>query len=71
VKSKDKFRAYRLERLGSVDGLDIAEQLGAPRPWPKPGEHRRIGDLPKVVADGALLPTLPLPVAARVASEPS
>ena len=49
-------------------GLDVAEQLGALRPWPKPGEHRRIGDPPKVVADGGLLP-LPLP--ARVASEPS
>jgi uncharacterized protein len=43
-------------------GLDIAEQLGACRPWPKPAEHRRIGDPPKVVADRPLLPSLPLPV---------
>ena len=42
-------------------GLDVAEQLGARRPWPKPAEHRRIGDPPRVVADGAL-PPLPLPV---------
>jgi predicted NAD/FAD-binding protein len=42
-------------------GLDVAEQLGARRPWPKPAEHRRIGDPPRIVADGAL-PPLPLPV---------
>jgi len=43
-------------------GLDVAEQLGACRPWPKPAEHRRIGDPPKVVADRPLLPPLPVPV---------
>jgi predicted NAD/FAD-binding protein len=43
-------------------GLDVAEQLGVRRPWPKPGEHRLIGDLPRVVAE-----VLPLPVAARLA----
>jgi predicted NAD/FAD-binding protein len=43
-------------------GLDIAEQLGAHRPWPKPAEHRRIGDPPRVVADRPLLPPLPAPV---------
>jgi len=43
-------------------GLDVAEQLGARRPWPKPHEHRRIGDPPRVVADGPLSPPLPLPV---------
>ena len=43
-------------------GLDVAEQLGACRPWPKPAEHRRIGDPPKVVADRPLLPPLPMPV---------
>lgn len=50
-------------------GLDVAEQLGVHRPWARPAEHRRIGDPPKVVADKPLLP--PLPVAARVAAEPS
>jgi uncharacterized protein len=43
-------------------GLDIAEQLGARRPWPRPAEHRRIGDPPRVVADRPLLPPLPVPV---------
>ncbi len=44
-------------------GLDIAEQLGAHRPWPRPAEHRRIGDPPRVVADRPLLLPLPNPVA--------
>ncbi len=44
-------------------GLDVAEQLGARRPWPRPAEHRRIGDPPRVVADRPLLPPLPVPVA--------
>src|SRR5262245_7292569 len=43
-------------------GLDVAEQLGVRRPWPKPGEHRLIGLPPRVVAE-----ILPLPVAARLA----
>ena len=43
-------------------GLEVAEQLGVRRPWAKPGEHRRIGEPPRVVAD-----VLPLPVAARIA----
>jgi predicted NAD/FAD-binding protein len=42
-------------------GLDVAEQLGARRPWPRPAEHRRIGDPPRVVADRPLLPPLPMP----------
>jgi predicted NAD/FAD-binding protein len=42
-------------------GLDVAEQLGARRPWPKPAEHRRIGDPPRVVA-GSAPPSIPLPV---------
>jgi predicted NAD/FAD-binding protein len=42
-------------------GLDVAEQLGARRPWPRPEEHRRIGGPPRVVVDRPLLP-LPLPV---------
>jgi predicted NAD/FAD-binding protein len=50
-------------------GLEVAEQLGARRPWPKPDEHRRIGAPPRVVADGSLLPPLPLPVAASVMPE--
>ncbi len=50
-------------------GLDVAEQLGVHRPWARPDEHRRIGDPPRVVADRPALPPLPLPVAARVATE--
>ena len=50
-------------------GLDVAEQLGVRRPWARPEEHRRIGDPPKVVADRPAIPTLPIPVAARVAAE--
>jgi predicted NAD/FAD-binding protein len=47
-------------------GLDIAEQLGVHRPWPKPGEHRRIGKPPLVASDQAAGGLLPLPAAARV-----
>ncbi len=43
-------------------GLDVAEQLGARRPWPRPAEHRRIGDPPRVVADRPVVPSLPVPV---------
>jgi len=50
-------------------GLDVAEQLGARRPWRRPEEHRRIGDPPRVVADRPMLPPLQLPVAARTASD--
>ena len=50
-------------------GLEVAEQLGARRPWPKPAEHRRIGAPPRVVADSSLLPPLPLPMAASVMPE--
>jgi len=48
-------------------GLDVAEQLGVRRPWLKPGEHRRIGDPPRVVADRPS--PIPVPVAARLAAE--
>jgi predicted NAD/FAD-binding protein len=50
-------------------GLDVAEQLGVRRPWARPGEHRRIGDPPRVVADRPALDPFPLPVAARIATE--
>lgn len=46
-------------------GLDVAEQLGARRPWGKPAEHRVIGGAPKIVPDRPLLPPLALPAAAR------
>jgi predicted NAD/FAD-binding protein len=49
-------------------GLDVAEQLGVRRPWARPEEHRRIGDPPRVVADRPVMPPLPLPVAARIAT---
>lgn len=48
-------------------GLDVAEQLGVRRPWPLPGEHRRIGDPPRVVAGRPALNPIPLPVTARIA----
>jgi hypothetical protein len=48
-------------------GLDVAEQLGVHRPWRRPEEHRRIGDPPRVVGDRPTI--LPVPVAARVATE--
>ena len=44
-------------------GLDVAEQLGARRPWPRPDEHRHIGDPPRVVVDRPMLPPMPVPVA--------
>ncbi|MFO1162712.1 MAG: FAD-dependent oxidoreductase [Reyranellaceae bacterium] len=47
-------------------GLDVAEQLGVRRPWPLPGEHRRVGDPPRVVAGRPTLGPLPLPVPARI-----
>ena len=47
-------------------GLEVAEQLGVRRPWPKPGEHRLIGPPPRVVPDRPLLDPVPLPVAARL-----
>ncbi|MBX9945133.1 MAG: FAD-dependent oxidoreductase [Reyranella sp.] len=50
-------------------GLDVAEQLAVRRPWPRPDEHRRIGDPPRVVADRPVLTPIPLPVAARIAAE--
>lgn len=52
-------------------GLDIAEQLGVRRPWRKPEEHRRIGDPPRVVAGVPVgpLPPIPLPAAARIATD--
>lgn len=47
-------------------GLDIAEQLGARRPWAKPPEHRVIGAPPRVVGERPRQPALSLPVAARL-----
>jgi predicted NAD/FAD-binding protein len=47
-------------------GLDVAEQLGARRPWVKPAEHRVIGAAPKVVTDRLRSRPLSLPAAARV-----
>jgi len=46
-------------------GLDVAEQLGARRPWARPAEHRLIGPPPRVVTDRPGWPPLPLPAAAR------
>jgi predicted NAD/FAD-binding protein len=48
-------------------GLDVAEQLGVRRPWPLPGEHRRVGDPPRVVAGRPALNPIPLPATARIA----
>ena len=42
-------------------GLEVAEQLGAARPWARPAEHRLIGSPPKVVSDTPLLPPFPVP----------
>jgi len=52
-------------------GLDVAEQLGVRRPWPRPAEHRRIGAPPRVLARPSPIAPAPLPVAARVATDPS
>jgi predicted NAD/FAD-binding protein len=41
-------------------GLEVAEQLGVPRPWARPAEHRLIGAPPKVVADRPVLPPFPV-----------
>jgi predicted NAD/FAD-binding protein len=49
-------------------GLEIAELLGVRRPWPRPGEHRQIGEPPLVASDEAVGGLLPLPAAARIAS---
>jgi predicted NAD/FAD-binding protein len=48
-------------------GLEIAEQLGVRRPWPKPAEHRHVGESPVVASDQAEGALLPLPAVARVA----
>jgi predicted NAD/FAD-binding protein len=47
-------------------GLEVAEQLGARRPWAKPAEHRRIGEPPVVVSDKPADGLLPVPAAARI-----
>lgn len=47
-------------------GLDVAEQLGARRPWAIPAEHRLIGAAPRIVAGRPSRGPLPLPAAARV-----
>lgn len=52
-------------------GLDVAEQLGAARPWRRPAEHRRIGDPPRVVANRPVLGSLHVPAAARLLTETS
>jgi predicted NAD/FAD-binding protein len=48
-------------------GLEIAEQLGTRRPWPKPGEQLRLGVPPRLVTDEPSAGVLPLPAAARIA----
>ena len=50
-------------------GLDVAESLGARRPWRRPDEHRRIGDPPRVVGARLAIGILPLPAAARLATD--
>ena len=50
-------------------GLDVAEQLGALRPWRRPEEHRRIGDPPRIVKTRPSIQGLPLPAAARLATD--
>jgi uncharacterized protein len=47
----------------------VAELLGAVRPWRRPAEHRRIGDPPRIVAPRPAIAGLPLPVAARLATD--
>jgi predicted NAD/FAD-binding protein len=49
-------------------GLDVAEQLGAARPWRRPEEHRRIGDPPRVVANRPVPGSLPLPASIQLAT---
>jgi predicted NAD/FAD-binding protein len=48
-------------------GLEVAEQLGARRPWPRPGEHRRVSPPPPVVAGDPGAELLPLPAPPRIA----
>ena len=50
-------------------GLDVAEQLEVQRPCPRPDEHRRIGDPPRVVAERPILEPMPLPGVAGLATE--
>jgi len=52
-------------------GLDVADQLGAARPWRRPEEHRRIGAPPRVVAVRPVLGALVPHAAARLATETS
>ncbi|WP_428659556.1 NAD(P)/FAD-dependent oxidoreductase [Reyranella sp.] len=47
-------------------GLDIAERLGARRPWARPAELRAIGAAPRVVADRLRSQPLSRPAAARL-----
>ena len=50
-------------------GLDVAEQLGAHRPWRRPEEHRRIGDPPRIVKARPAIAGFPVPAAARLATD--
>ncbi len=50
-------------------GLDVAEQLGVARPWRRPDEHRLIGAAPKIVLQRPTI--VPLPAAARLATDPA
>ena len=47
--------------------LEIADQLGVARPWPKPAEHRHVGDAAPIPADHPAGGLLPRPAAARAA----
>ena len=62
------YAGYGFHEDALAAGLDVAEQLGVERPWPRPAEHRTLGMAPRPVTalpgSGSLLPPLPVPAPA-------
>lgn len=60
------YAGYGFHEDALASGLDVAEQLGVERPWPRPAEHRTLGMAPRpsVTLPGGLLPPLPVPTPA-------
>jgi predicted NAD/FAD-binding protein len=60
------YTGYGFHEDALASGLDVAEQLGVERPWPRPAEHRKIGVTPRPASglSGGLLPPLPVPAPA-------
>ena len=59
------YSGYGFHEDALSSGLDVAEQMGVERPWPRPVEHRQLGVAPRpatvLSSGGSLLPPLPVP----------